>query len=57
MTEKMTLRKGAERIREIDKRITALFNELHSLYRDGITQEEHVRLFNLVTNDGKSHWM
>lgn len=57
MTEKMSIRKRAERIREIDKQITALFDELHSLYRDGITQEEHNRLFNMVVNDGESHWM
>lgn len=57
MNEKRTLKQRAERIREIDKQITALFDELHSLYRDGITQEEHDRLFNMVTNDGESHWM
>lgn len=32
----MTLKQRAKRITEIDEQITVLFDELHSLYRDGI---------------------
>lgn len=52
----MTLKQRAKRIREIDEQITVLFDELHSLYRDGISTEEHNNLWNMVMADGKSHW-
>lgn len=57
MNGNKTLSQRAVRIREIDKQITALFDELRSLYRDGITQEEHNRLFDMVVSDGESHWV
>lgn len=46
----------AKRIAEIDEQITGLFKELHSLYRDGLTTEEHNRLWDMVMSDGKHHW-
>lgn len=52
----MTLKQRAKRIREIDEQITVLFDELHSLYRDGISTEEHNKLWDMVMADGKSHW-
>lgn len=52
----MTLKQRAKRIREIDEQITVLFDELHSLYRDGISTEEHNKLWDIVMADGKSHW-
>lgn len=56
MQEKMTLKQRAKRIAEIDKQITVLYDELHSLYRDGISTEEHNKLWDMVMADGKSHW-
>lgn len=56
MQEKMTLRQRAKRIAEIDEQITVLFDEFHSLYRDGISTEEHNKLWDMVMADGKSHW-
>lgn len=52
----MTLKQRAKRITEIDEQITVLFDELHSLYRDGISTKEHNELLNMVASDGKSHW-
>lgn len=52
----MTLKQRAKRITEIDEQITVLFDELHSLYRDGISTEEHNKLWDMVMKDGKSHW-
>lgn len=52
----MTLTQRAKRIAEIDEQITVLFDELHSLYRDGISTEEHNKLWDMVMKDGKSHW-
>lgn len=52
----MTLKQRAKRITEIDEQITVLFDELHSLYRDGISTEEHNKLWGMVMKDGKSHW-
>lgn len=56
MENKKSLRQRAERISEIDKQISVLFEELHSLYRDGLTTEEHNKLFDMVMSDGKPHW-
>ena len=56
MQKKMTLKQRAKRIAEIDEQITVLFDELHSLYRDGISTEEHNKLWDMVIADGKSHW-
>lgn len=55
-TEKLSLKQRAKRIAEIDEQITVLFEKLHSLYRDGISAEEHNKLWNMVMADGKSHW-
>lgn len=55
-TKKLSLRQRAKRIAEIDEQITMLFDELHSLYRDGISTEEHNKLWDMVKADGKSHW-
>lgn len=52
----MTLTQRAKRIAEIDEQITVLFDELHSLYRDGISTDEHNKLWDMVMKDGKSHW-
>lgn len=52
----MTLRQRAKRIAEIDEQITVLFDELHSLYRDGISTKEHNELWDMVMSDGKPHW-
>lgn len=52
----MTLTQRAKRIAEIDEQITVLFDELHSLYLDGISTEEHNKLWDMVMKDGKSHW-
>lgn len=52
----MTLTQRAKRIAEIDEQITVLFDELHSLYRDGISTNEHNILWDMVMKDGKSHW-
>lgn len=52
----MMLTQRAKRIAEIDEQITVLFDELHSLYRDGISTEEHNKLWDMVMKDGKSHW-
>lgn len=54
--KKMTLEQRAKRIAEIDEQIKVLFDELHSLYRDGISTEEHNKLWDMVMADGKSHW-
>lgn len=54
--KEMTLKQRAKRIAEIDEQITVLFDELHSLYRDGISTEEHNKLWDMVMADGKSHW-
>lgn len=54
--EGMTLKQRAKRITEIDEQITVLFDELHSLYRDGISAKEHNELWNMVASDGKPHW-
>lgn len=56
MTENKSLCQRAERIRELDKQITVLFDELRPLYRDDITTEEHNKLFDMVASDGKPHW-
>ena len=53
---KMKLTDRVKRIREIDKQITALMDELHSLYYDGLTTAEHNRLYDKVMSDGESHW-
>lgn len=55
-TKKSNLKQRAKRIAEIDEQISALFEELHSLYRDGISTEEHNKLWDMVMADGKSHW-
>lgn len=55
-TKKLNLKQRAKRIAEIDEQISALFEELHSLYRDGISTEEHNKLWDMVMADGKSHW-
>lgn len=52
----LSLKQRAKRIAEIDEQITVLFEELHSLYRDGISTEEHNKLWEIVMADGKSHW-
>ena len=52
----MKLIDRVKRIREIDKQITALMDELHSLYYDGLTTAEHNRLYDKVMSDGESHW-
>lgn len=52
----MTLKQRAKRIAEIDEQITLLFDELHGLYRDGLTSDEHNKLWDMVMRDGKSHW-
>ena len=56
MREGQSLRQPANRIAELDAQITALFDELHALYRDGLTTEEHNKLWDMVMSDGKSHW-
>lgn len=43
-------------ILEIDRRITSMFYELHSLYKEGLTIDEKNELWNIVMSDGKSHW-
>lgn len=53
---KMTLKQRAKRIAEIDIQLSALFEELHSLYRDGLTTEEHNKLWEMVMSDGEPHW-
>lgn len=55
-TKRLNLKQRAKRIAEIDEQISALFEELHSLYRDGISTEEHNKLWGMVMADGKSHW-
>lgn len=55
-TKRLNLKQRAKRIAEIDEQISALFEELHSLYRDGISAEEHNKLWDMVMADGKSHW-
>lgn len=55
-TKRLNLKQRAKRIAEIDEQISALFEELHSLYRDGISTEEHNKLWDMVMADGKSHW-
>lgn len=55
-TKRLSLKQRAKRIAEIDEQISALFEELHSLYRDGISTEEHNKLWDMVMADGKSHW-
>lgn len=55
-TKRLNLKQRAKRIAEIDEQISALFEELRSLYRDGISTEEHNKLWDMVMADGKSHW-
>ncbi len=55
-TKKLSLKQKAKRIAEIDEQITVLFEELHSPYRDGISTEDHNKLWDIVMSDGKSHW-
>lgn len=55
-TKRLSLKQRAKRIAEIDEQISVLFEELHSLYRDGISTEEHNKLWDMVMADGKSHW-
>lgn len=55
-TKRLNLKQRAKRIAEIDEQISALFEELHSLYRDGISTEEHNKLWDMVMADDKSHW-
>ena len=56
MATKQELKDRATRIREIDELITKLFKEHEQLMYDGLTNEEHNRLHDLVHSDGKSHW-
>lgn len=56
MKEGQSLRQRAKRIAELDEQIAALFEELHILYRDGLTTNEHNKLWNMVMSDGKAHW-
>ena len=56
MATKQELKERAKRIREIDELITKLFKEHEQLMYDGLTNEEHNRLHDLVHSDGKSHW-
>lgn len=56
MREGQSLRQRANRIAEFDAQITALFDELHALYRGGLTTEEHNKLWDMVMSDDKSHW-
>lgn len=59
MTEeiKKLLRWRCGRIREIDAEIAELFKEHRRLYYEGLTMEQHNKLFDMVTQDGKSHYL
>lgn len=52
-----TLKQRVERIREIDQELTKLFAELHKEYYEDLSMEEHNRLFDMVSADGKPHYI
>lgn len=51
----MSLKDRCIRIRQIDEVQIRLSNERHELYYDGLTVEQHNKLWDMVMADGKPH--
>ena len=54
--KKMTLKERAKRISELDVEQSRICEERDRLYYEGLTNDEHNKLWDMVMSDGKSHW-